>query len=424
MSVPLLPHANGVGQPAARPTDGLPPRWQQRQDEQREALTRQTRGGKRAPPRRPTVGRFVGLAVPIEFPDRPATITATQIEAFCNLPGYDGFGNHGSVGDYFRDVSGGLLDYQTVVLPYFRAPEPFAHYDDPGVPWVQRAQELTELALRHHVQQGGVDLGVLTADDRQAVYAVNVLHSGPQAKTWAQGLWPHAWRLDKPLRLAPGRAALDYQLCPIGDALTLGVYCHENGHMLCDFPDLYDAATSRRGVGRYCLMCQGCNVAPRNPTLVGAYLRWRAGWGDAVEATPGEHRLAPSVQNRFIVHRHSDTEYLLLENRRNSGRDAALAGAGLAVWHVDELGSNYAPEKAPAGHQHAECRLLQADGLTELDDGLDDGDGGDLFAPGSAPLFEPAGTRPARWWDSRDTGLRILDLRADGDDLVLRLDIV
>ena len=41
----------------------------------------------------------------------------------------------------------------------------------------------------------------------------------------------------------------DYQLSAMGDALSLGVYCHENGHMLCDFPDLYDNATSRRGIG-------------------------------------------------------------------------------------------------------------------------------------------------------------------------------
>ncbi len=424
MSVPEFPSARSPGQRAARPDNVPPPRWLERREADREALAERARGGTRAPPSRETVGRFVGLAVPIDFSDRPASIGAAEVDAFCNDAGFAGFGNQGSVADYFLDASSGKLDYRTVVLPYFRAPEPFSFYDDAATPWAERAQALITAALRHHVAAGSIDFRALTADAQQAVYAVNVLHSGPQAKVWAKGMWPHASRLPAPIRLAPGRIAMDYQLCAMGEALTLGVYCHENGHMLCGFPDLYDAATSQRGVGRYCLMCQGCNVAPRNPTLVGAYLRWRAGWGEAIVATTGEHRLPPSAQNRFIVHRRSETEYLLLENRRNTGRDAALHSAGLAVWHVDELGSNYEPAKARPGHQHAECRLLQADGLAELDEGLDDGDGGDLFAPGSGALFDPAGGRPARWWDGQDTGLRIHAVREEGDALVLRVEVV
>ena len=52
---------------------------------------------------------------------------------------------------------------------------------------------------------------------------------------------------------------------------------------------------------------------------------------------------------------------------------------------------------APEGHRHAECRLLQADGLQELDEGKDDGDGADLFRDGISPVFVDGTPRAARW---------------------------
>ena len=237
------------------------------------------------------------------------------------------------------------------------------------------------------------------------------------------GMWPHAWRLARPTPLADGCVAVDYQLSAMGDALSLGVYCHENGHMLCDFPDLYDNATSRRGIGRYCLMCLGCNADPHNPTRPTAYLRWRAGWGEATPLTAGPQRLPPAARNAFLLHRRSDTEYLLLENRLGQGRDAALASSGLAIWHVDELGSNYDLTRAASGHAHAECRLLQADGLDELDLGLDDGDGSDLFGAGTAQVFVPGTSMAAGWWDGSDAGLQIRDLRYEGEDLCFNVEI-
>jgi M6 family metalloprotease-like protein len=411
---------------AQRPGGAERPRWQERRDDHREALNRQVRsaGVHRAPPQRTTVGEYTALCVLIDFPDRPQTIAQQEVESFCNQPGYRGFGNQGSVADYFRDASNGRLEVRTKVLPYYTAQQPFTHYDDADVPWPQRTQELIAEALKHH-RERGESFAELTADDQQAVFAINVFHAGAQAATFSRGLWPHAWRLDAPLRLAAGRNALDYQLSAIGEQLSLGVYCHENGHMLCEFPDLYDRETNRRGVGRYCLMCLGCHADARNPTLPGAYLRWRAGWGDAQGLAAGEQRLPPSSSNRFLIHRRSgvDTEYFLLENRRRDGRDAALAASGLAVWHIDELGDNFEPGRSMAGHQHAECRLLQADGLTELDDGSDDGDGTDLFGPGPDPVFVDGTARAPRWRDGTPAGLQIHSLRNDGDDLVFTVEL-
>jgi len=404
-------------------SQGLPkPRWQTRLENHR-ALglqQEQTQGTVRAPPKRPTIGSYVGLCMLVDFPDSrgdQTTFGLEEIAGFCNQSGYSGFGNKGSVFDYFRDISGGKLSYTTLVLPWYTARRERAHYTDKKRPFGEAARELIVEALEFH-RKAGVNFGSLTVDDAKSVYAVNVLYAG-EAGDWGVGLWPHASRLDKPLALAAGKSALDYQISALSQQLTLGVYCHENGHMLCDFPDLYAYPGTKQkiGVGRYCLMCLGARADESNPTQVCAYLKYRAGWGEAVEVAPGLNSLSAAKPDRFLIHRKSETEYFILELRLNRGRDEALAGAGLAIWHIDELASNAEPESAPAGHQHAECVMLQADGKRQLELGQGDGDATDLFGPEPNPVFVAGTALSGNWWDGSPSGLQIHAIARKGDDL-------
>ena len=67
----------------------------------------------KSPPANPTVGARKGLTLLVQFPDRPedATITRDQVDAYCNqmAPHYTGFGNNGSVAEYFYEVSDGTF---------------------------------------------------------------------------------------------------------------------------------------------------------------------------------------------------------------------------------------------------------------------------------------------------------------------------
>ena len=51
----------------------------------------------------------------------PRPIGRGEVEGFCNQPGYTGFGNNGSVFDYFHDNSIGRCRYTNVVTHYYRA---------------------------------------------------------------------------------------------------------------------------------------------------------------------------------------------------------------------------------------------------------------------------------------------------------------
>jgi M6 family metalloprotease-like protein len=282
----------------------------------------------------------------------------------------------------------------------------FSYYTNEAVAQPIRARQLIKEALDHFRAQG-FNFTSLTADNQSYVYATNVFYAGTRVNNWAQGLWPHSFHLLTPYQLAPGNQAYDYQITDMTDELSLGTFCHENGHMICDFPDLYDYGYESAGIGAFCLMCAGANVNEKNPTHVNAYLKYRAGWAQSVtKVTAGLNTSAPAGANQFFLHRKGSTEYFIIENRHKAGRDQALPGSGLAIWHIDELGDNQNEQMTAA--LHYECSLAQADGRHDLeDDPRNFGDATDLFGAGVNNHFG-GGTNPnSKWWDGTASGLDI-----------------
>ena len=202
--------------PAA--SDGLPagiPRWKQRRKQTKQRVLTRGSASQLAMQRRRT-GEYAGLCLPIEFDDFPAAISRDEIDAFCNDRGYGGFGNNGSVCDYFLDNSCGKLRYTNIVAPYYKARRPRTYYTDERVENAVRAQELICEALRHHIANR-FPFDALSRDPQGYVYAVNVLYAGPCTNVWPKGLWPHCHSLPEPLELAPGIYASDYQITNTGE---------------------------------------------------------------------------------------------------------------------------------------------------------------------------------------------------------------
>lgn len=371
-----------------------------------------------APPQRETVGDFVGLCLLIDFSDAPATIARDEVERFCNQEGYTGFGNNGSVRDLFLANSIGRCRYSNIVAPYYRAQHPKSYYTNEQIPQPRRALELINEALSHWRVQG-FDFSPLTADNEGFVYAMNVYYAGPVVNNWAKGLWPHAHHLDASVALAPGRSAFDYQFTAMGSELTLGTFCHENGHMLCDYPDLYDYGYESSGVGAYCLMCAGGNLSPKNPIPISAYLKRLSGWAHSVTAlVDGSQVTLEADSNDFALHARNGREYFLIENRRRSGRDAALPDQGLAIWHIDEDGDN--SNEQMTASRHYECSLEQADGRFQLERQRGQyGDAADLFA-GAAARFANDTVPSSKWWSGVPSNLVIDQISPPGATVTFR----
>lgn len=404
---------------AARTAMGPAPRWMQRraaEKENRKARGTEEDGPGAAPPAGTTTGDFLGLVLLLDFSDFPQTVARQEIDDFCNKAGYSGFGNNGSAFDYFRDVSDGKLRYRNQVVAYHRAAHPRTYYTDPAISYGARAQELIREALDGLVADG-FDFSGLSVDSGGFIKALSVYYAGTRSNSWSEGLWPHSWALASSYSVPGGRRFSDYQITDIGTQLTLRTFCHENGHMVCDFPDLYDydSVSVGYGIGDYSLMCYG--GSNKNPTQVGAYLKHAAGWASRTTTlASGMTATVAASSNDFLLHARNASEYFIIENRRQSGRDASLPDAGLAIWHVEVNGSNSNEQMTAA--KHYECSLEQADGRFDLERRVNTGDAEDLYG-GAASTFGAATSPSSRWWDGSASGLDIVSISAVGASMTV-----
>lgn len=200
----------------------------------------------------------------------------------------------------------------------------------------------------------------------------------------------------------------------------VGVFAHEFGHVL-GLPDLYDYGYDSEGVGMFSLMAGGSygrDIQDRyysgnTPVHPDAWSKTYLGFADPIEVSENASlTLRPSVDYPDIfkidVPGSIGREYLLLENRQQTGFDAGLEynadGSnlhGLVVYHVveDILARNYSrPNEAQnwdnnhlglanfkdngpyaTGEHHYAVSVLQADGNYDLEKYVNDGDAGDVF---------------------------------------------
>jgi M6 family metalloprotease-like protein len=380
-------------------------------------------------------GDIVGLCIPVKFSNVPEMTSVDQIRRFLNSPHESVCGNNGSVHRYFLDNSLGKCRYTNVVAEWYTAQNPFEYYDDPYVSFGIRAQELVQEALEW-LRMSSFDFSNLTYTDCQIARSITILYAGSSRNVATKGLWSHQDELANCVRLGPAGLARKYAVIGAGDAdceqgrLQLGPFCHEVGHLLCSFPDLYDLdaeiIVQSHGVGDYCLMGHGGSrgsVLARNPVNLSAYMKLFAGWAIEMKdlaTAPGPH-MASADRNEFFYYSKSDSEYFLIENRQKSGRDAELPSSGLAIWHIDHNGSNRYEQRAD---YHYECSLEQADGrfdLEQTDGAGNSGDSEDLFPTAKWSSFGYRTTPNSRWWDGSPSGLEITNVARHGSDVMFEV---
>jgi len=369
--------------------------------------------GAKAPP--PYQGETEGILLIVDFPDEAGTIPPASVDDFCNLVGYNENGNDGSVRDYFFDVSNGVLTYTTFVDDaYYTTVHNKAYYDD-DVDDGRGARDLMFEALTD-LESSGFDFSQYDVNGDGFVDAVNCLYAGFTLSGWSRGLWPHSGFLFPPFQ-ADGVTVLQYQMTDMEDFLTIGTYCHENGHLLCLWPDLYDYGYESRGLGSHCLMAGGNHRnGGRNPVSPCAYLKAGAGWATPNLLTGAEQLgvTATAGINQIYKYAHPTNpfEYFLIENRQQTGRDAYLPDAGLAVWHADQEGSNNHEQMTP--ELHYQVTLVQADGDWDLENNNNSGDSTDCYKAPSYTECGPDTVPDTDWWDTSQSYLRISNVSASG----------
>jgi len=357
-----------------------------------------------------STGNVQGICLLVDFPDEAGTIPPSEVDSFCNQIGYTGYGNNGSVRDYFYDVSDGNLTYTSYVpAAYYTAIHKKSYYDDPNESVGPRARELILEAL-NHLENGGFDFSQYDSDGDGLIDAINCLYAGGCSSGWAKGLWPHSASFTAGSFTADGVSAYKYIIAYLGSSPKIGIFCHETGHLLCNWPDLYDTEYDSRGVGKFCLMSYGGQGG--SPVEPCAYLKYISGWTNTTLLTVPQAGLSVAAGSNSIYkyeHPILPNEYFLIENRQQFDWDSPLPDAGIAIWHIDTDGWNNRQEMTPSSHY--QVTLVQADGHWDLEKNVNGGDSNDLWKAPEFTVFGPYYAAPnSNWWDGTVSDFSILDI--------------
>ncbi|BBN81731.1 metalloprotease [Pseudoalteromonas sp. A25] len=363
-----------------------------------------------------STGQIKGLTIIIDFPDFPGTISQSQVESFLNDLNYTEFGNAQSVRGYFNSVSGGKLDYTNTVTAYYTAKRNKSYYTDDRYSSTVRSQELIKEALNWLEYTQGFDFSSLSVNANRQIKGLNIFYAGNSDSSWSKGLWPHMAALS-PRFCADGVCTDRYQITDMRDKLAIGTFVHESGHLITNWPDLYDYDGSSEGsVASFGVMGYGA-IGETNrfkPTPPVAHFRNLAGWDTVTELNPAINSNAPSG---ILTHTSgSNTSYkwtnpsnqneaFYIEAIHRSGQNSEQEDEGLAIWHVDRAGNN-------SNEWYPYIQMEHADGNRDPENNINRGDASDLYDvagefSSALPNAQSSKGTNSLWWNGSRSGLSI-----------------
>ncbi len=334
--------------------------------------------------RAPLRGTVRVAVILVDFSDK--VMTATQ-DHFRDLFFSSGVLPHGSVKEYYSEVTNGLVVLDGDVVGPYRMPKTMAYYANNnfgiGRPPGSGAVLSPEMArAAAEAANPSVNFAPYDNDGNGYVDAFVVVHAGPGSEVTGNKaeIWSHKSVLDSVYN-ADGTKIYGYLTVP--EDSKIGVCAHELGHLLFGFPDLYDTDNSSQGIGNWCLMAGGTwNGSGDIPAHPSAWCKVNQGWASTTNVTANGSVTIPDVKVSHNVHRlwkdgGGGSEYFLVENRQRTAFDSGLPGDGLLIWHIDEA------QPTNTDENHYKVALLQADGKRDMELNHNRGDVGDPF-PGSA----------------------------------------
>jgi immune inhibitor A len=357
----------------------------------------------------------------VDFNDKPHTQTVDHFKKLLFSSGNSNFSQK-SLKEYYKEVSYGAVNVIGYVSDWIRMPRPYAFYvngNDGMGPYPTNTQKLVEEAIEIAKQSGEIEWDLYDLNGDGKIEALSVVHAGRGAEQTGAGtgnIWSHKSQITRRMHVTNNTYALTYLTVP--EDAKLGVIAHELGHLLFEWPDLYDAgpknSTITQGLGDWCLMAGGSwNNRGNTPAYPSAWCRYGQGWCTTINISNQRELIVMDIETNKEVYKlwtnGQDTpEYFLMENRQKDKFDKYLPGDGILIYHIDENAINNWNE------DHLGVGLMQADGRRDLQSIFNgnEGDEGDPYPGTSHNLTFGANTNPnSRSYSNRNTGVyvRLLD---------------
>lgn len=362
-------------------------------------------------------GVIKGLTVAVEFTDAPFVESVDSLDKMMNQPGFVGWGNVGSVRDYFYTQSDRKTTLTCTVVKV-SLPHPVAYYYGGG-----GGLDISDIldAVNSLFPAGFQNLTVNPATG--TIKHFNTLNKAGKGG-WAFGAQPGTNTVKNNgvnLVVASGNIT-SYGL---NEKPTTNTICHETGHSTFNWTDYYQTAFCN--LGAFDLMASAGSekgAMPINPAL-----RMQRNWVSTITEIDGKvsAQYTLTANSYSQIHKYTNPnnskEYLLFHALKHGGNYQSLIGGltmpeGLAIWYVNEDMGYNTPNQ---GDQYF-VRLVQADNKDEMHD--EDvpadvrGDVEDLY--GNANTSFPNG-HPFRWKDGGEFGITITNITKTGNNVTFNV---
>jgi M6 family metalloprotease-like protein len=313
----------------------------------------------------------------IDFPDHPhvnsyATIT-NKLFGTGDIAEYP----RESLNEYYKRSSYGKEVFAGLVLPWYRTKRPRDYYTDKD-----------EYLLINEVKAAHPEV-----DFSKYGYTL-VFWAGPD-NGWSNFWWGKNF----------GNLSWQWESNPVGSPFSAVVAIHESGHYL-SLPDYYKYPNFPGTIGGL----GGIDMMENNMNDHNCFSKFMLGWlTPTVVVTnltqfplrstadfPEAIAMASGYDGSTV-----DGEYFMVQNRQPRLNDINLIGTGLMIWHVD---TRYDTRN---GFPLKGLKLMQADGLYEIEEGLS-ANAGDFFNKPS--IFTPGSNPNSLSTDGSNTGVRVTNI--------------
>lgn len=272
-----------------------------------------------------------------------------------NEAGYNQRQGAGCVADYFRSQSNGMFNLQFDVFGPYQVSSKSQPYENPTDKTKNLAiTSLREATVKFVEENPDLDYTVYDWDGNGQIEQVIIVcagYTGNQNSTKSYGhIWPNTGSFST--ITAPGGIKISNfsssaELWTNNSLCGIGTVCHEFSHSL-GLPDIYPTSNSwtYSVVDEWDLMDGGnftnYGWCPPNYTALEKFLLGWISYEELTGPTTVTGLKPLSEGGKAYVIKHTDNEYLLLENRQWRGWDAGLPGKGLIVYHVNYIASVWA----------------------------------------------------------------------------------